>query len=55
VGAQATYTLTVHDYGGAITEVGQARFRRYRVAEICARLLRIRLGLVPGVCLSRVA
>jgi hypothetical protein len=50
--AQDAYSRTVSDFGGIVTSEGHAEFRRYRVAELCARLLRMRLGLIPSVTLA---
>jgi hypothetical protein len=48
---QATYSTIVSDYGGRLIHGGHALFRRYRQAEICARSLRVRLGVIPAVSL----
>jgi hypothetical protein len=50
--AQDAFSRIVSDYGGVLTREGHAEFRRYRVAELCARLLRVRLGLIPSVTLA---
>jgi hypothetical protein len=46
------YVAIVRDYGGTLTPQGHATFRRYRPAEICARLVEWQLGLVPTIALK---
>jgi hypothetical protein len=48
----ADYVSLVGGLGGQICAGGDAEFRRYQAAEVCAHSLRHRFGLVPRVLLA---
>jgi hypothetical protein len=48
----ADYFILVDALGGQICATGDAQFRRYQAAEVCARSLRQRFGLIPRVHLA---
>jgi hypothetical protein len=48
----ADYVMLVGGLGGQICSTGDAQFRRYQAAEICAHSLRQRFGLSPRIRLA---
>jgi hypothetical protein len=48
----ADYDALVGSLGGQICSTGDAQFRRYQAAEICAHSLRQRFGVAPRVHLA---